>query len=79
MKASGDNTDVLYRCTAKNCRHEDRGVLEALSRTGCLICGCKRLEIKHPKKGHLVVDWRSQKSLRKKGPGARRSGLRGAA
>lgn len=65
--ASADRL-VRYRCTSKSCNPKDReDRLDALERRGCEDCGCKRLEIwDMGVQGHLIADWRSKKSLRKK-------------
>ena len=43
----------------------DVALLEELSSSGCPRCGAKRLEIWHPTKGHVLIDYRAQKSVRK--------------
>lgn len=73
---------VRYRCTSGTCRQAQlkeigeihdlvaEGHLKALEAAGCARCGCKRLEVWDTGpggRGHLIVDWRSQKSLRKRG------------
>jgi hypothetical protein len=60
------NPAVRYRCRGRGCGHHGKEYLNPLSRAGCERCGSKRLEIWHPTKGHILVDWRSQKSLRKR-------------
>ena len=75
---------VRYRCTSEACLRgttAELAVQEAHLHTlpdeGCVSCGCKRLEIlDHPTRGHFVIDWRSQRSLRKRGQGTRPEGLR---
>lgn len=63
---------VSYRCTIKNCRgrtdaQPGRALPSTLELSGCAYCGCKVLEIlDHPSLGHIKIDWRSQKSVRKK-------------
>ena len=59
---------VKCRCTSPACRFTN-GVgadLDQLSRDGCEVCGCKRIEIfDHPRRGHLIIDFASPKSRRK--------------
>jgi hypothetical protein len=58
---------VRYRCKAYD--HEGSDHLNALQAEGCGTCGGKRLEVWDTGVGgygHLLVDWRSQKSVRKK-------------
>lgn len=62
---SNNNPTVRYKCTSANCRHEGQTVLGDLVGGGCQICGSKRLEIWHPTKGHVLIDYRSPKSARK--------------
>lgn len=69
------DVNVKYKCTSVNCRHVGQGALYRLPDDGCALCGCKRLEVWHPTRGHLTIDWRAQKSVRKHKPG-RRSGPR---
>jgi hypothetical protein len=64
-----------HRCTSASCVHGPaRGAhlwfeapLGDLPDRGCGFCGCKRLEMRNATRGHFIVDWRSQKSLRKHG------------
>jgi len=63
------NPEVRYRCTGEGCEGRDtdrQSRLSALADRGCGICGRKLVEIWHPKRGHLIIDFRSQKSVRKK-------------
>lgn len=63
---------VSYRCTIEACRGQTdarpgRALPSTLELSGCAYCGCKVLEIlDDPELGHIKVDWRSQKSARKK-------------
>ena len=62
---------IRYRCTSKSCAAGPSSEpiadhLILVERQGCRICGCKRLEVWHPTRGHFIISWRSQKSARKK-------------
>lgn len=60
---------VLYRCTSEACGNFRRKIeahLNALAVEGCDLCGTKRLEVWDSHRGHILVDWRGQKSVRKR-------------
>jgi hypothetical protein len=73
---------VRYRCTSRTCekyidwRNNEEAHLNVLRREGCPACGSKRLEIWDNALGHVLADWRSPKSVRKKKRQALRGGLR---
>jgi hypothetical protein len=57
---------VRFRCPSGACKAEGERRLGDLSGEGCPTCGSKRLEVWHPSRGHVLIDWRSQKSVRKR-------------
>jgi len=60
-----DRVDPVVRFKCTSCQAEGEVKLSTLPE-GCQECGGKVLEIHHPTKGHLRIDFRSVKSLRKK-------------
>lgn len=60
-----NNPEVRFRCVGKSCGQEGRVRLGDLVVDGCPGCGSKRLEVWHPNRGHVLIDYRAQKSVRK--------------
>ena len=61
-----DNPVVRFICTSKPCRHEGNVELSTLVGDGCPTCGSKRLEVWHPHRGHVLIDYRSPVTNRKR-------------
>lgn len=57
---------IRYKCASVNCRHPGEQHINVLARDGCPICGSKRIEIWDTDGSHELIDWRSQKSVRKR-------------
>ena len=78
MSASPARSTFRYKCGSTACNGEGYATPLELENHGCPTCGCKKLAIFGlPGRGDIVIDWRSQKSVRKK-KRTNRSGRRAA-